>query len=89
MKVLLRDQETKMCYFVDVAGDKLMYIDFAFGEILSHIQLFSPESLKKSPKVKNYLETFEALDKIATYKTSEKFQKYPVNGSSAHWGGQK
>jgi len=70
------------------SGDKLMYIDFAFGEILSHIQLFSPDSLEKTPKVKNYLERFEALDKIAAYRKSDKFRKFPIYGPSAHWGGQ-
>ena len=73
---------------VNFAGDKLMYIDFAFGVILSHIQLFSPGSLEKTPRVKNYLESFDALDKIAAYRKSDKFRKFPVNASIAYWGGQ-
>ena len=77
--MLLREQETIQClFYLFFSGDKLMYIDFAFGENLSQIQLFSPDSLEKTPKVKNYLERFEALDKIAAYKKSDKFRKLPV-----------
>jgi len=88
LQVLLRKQATKMHHFIGFVGDKLIYIDFALGEILSHIQLFSPESFEKSPKVKNYLERFESLDKIAAYRKSDKFRKFPICGPTAHWGGQ-
>jgi len=65
-----------------------MYIDFAFGEVISHLQLFSPETLNKTPAVKNFLERFEALHKIAAYKSSDRFRKFPVNAPIAKWGFQ-
>jgi len=65
-----------------------MYIDFAFGEILSQIQLLSPGSLDKTPSVKNFSERFEALENVSAYRKSDRFRKFPVNWSTATWGGQ-
>lgn len=71
-----------------LTGDNLSYIDFRFAEVLDHVELCFPGCLDKIPNIKNYKSKFESLDKIAAYKKSERFSKWPVNGAIAKWGGK-
>lgn len=71
-----------------LTGDNLSYIDFRFAEVLDHVELCFPGCLDKITNIKNYKSKFESLDKIAAYKKSERFSKWPLNGASAKWGGK-
>lgn len=71
-----------------LAGDNITYIDFRFAEVLDHVELCFPGSLDNVTNVKNYKSKFEALEKIAAYKKSDRFNKWPVNGAIAKWGGK-
>ncbi|CAK8697863.1 unnamed protein product [Clavelina lepadiformis] len=71
-----------------LAGENLMYIDFALCEILDHIRLMSPDCLNKHEKVSAYVEKFFKLEKIAAYRSSSDFRKFPINNKMAHWGGK-
>lgn len=71
-----------------MAGDNITYIDFRFAEVLDHVELCFPGSLDNVTNVKNYKSKFEALEKIAAYKKSDRFNKWPVNGAIAKWGGK-
>uniref|UniRef100_F7AHD2 glutathione transferase n=1 Tax=Ciona intestinalis TaxID=7719 RepID=F7AHD2_CIOIN len=71
-----------------LCGTNLKYVDFAFFEFLDHLRVCLPGSLDKYPLFVKSLKRFDSLEKIAAYKTSEKFQKCPVNGPMAQAGGQ-
>ena len=68
------------------AGDQLSYVDFAICENLDHYEMFAPGCLDASPHVKKYKAAFDALPKIAAYRKSDRFQKWPVTGGTAKWG---
>jgi len=71
-----------------LAGKKVTYVDFRFAEILDHVELCFPGCLDKIANVKSYKTRFESLDKIAAYKKSDRFQKWPITGARAKWGGK-
>jgi len=70
-----------------LAGDKLTYIDFAMAEILDQLQLMENDVYDKYPNVKAYLNNFMKQEKIAAYRNSSKFKKFPCNNRMARWGG--
>ena len=72
-----------------IAGESLTYIDFAFCELLDHVRLMEPNVFDKYENVNNYVERFFKLEKVAAYRQSSRFQKFPINGKSANWGGKK
>ena len=72
-----------------VAGESLTYLDFALCEFLDHVRLMEPSVLNKYKNVNNYVERFFNLEKVAAYRQSSRFQKFPINGKSAKWGGNK
>jgi len=71
-----------------LAGENLTYIDFRFAEVLDHVELCYPGCLDHITNIKNYKNKFEALEKIAAYKKSDRFNKWPLNGAIASWGGK-
>ena len=91
----LREFEEKMPIFEDIlsktkwlTGENLMYVDFWFSENMSCLQMCFPGCLDKYPNVKRYCDKFEALERIAAYKKSERFQKLPILSKRAVgiWG---
>jgi glutathione S-transferase len=68
------------------AGDNLSYVDFAFAEILDHVRMMNPGCDDKYSNVKEYLDRFFDLEKIKSYRCSERFFMYPVNNRMANWG---
>ena len=70
------------------AGSNLTFIDFPLAEILDHVRLMQPGCYDKYENVSEYLEKFFKLEKIAAYRQSGRFKKYPVNNKMAHWGGK-
>ena len=70
-----------------LAGGNLSYVDFAFAEILDHCRMMNPNCYDKYPIIKDYLDRFFKLEKIHAYRSSNRFQEYPVNNKIAKWGG--
>uniref|UniRef100_F7AHC2 glutathione transferase n=1 Tax=Ciona intestinalis TaxID=7719 RepID=F7AHC2_CIOIN len=71
-----------------LAGPKITYVDFAFCETLDEMRLTFPGCFDKHPNLLDYLERFNALEKIASYKCSDRFHQFPVNGKMAAWIGE-
>lgn len=71
-----------------LTGDQLAYVDFRFAELLDHVELCFPGCLDNLTSIKKYKTNFESLPKIAAYKKSSRFQKWPLNGARASWGGK-
>ncbi|CAK8679018.1 unnamed protein product [Clavelina lepadiformis] len=69
-------------------GVKMTYVDFYFNEVLDVIQLMTSDCLDKHQGIKKYVEKFFALDKIAAYRRSDRFKKWPFMSPQAKWGGK-
>jgi hypothetical protein len=61
-------------------------VDFAFAEILDHVRMMNPGCYDTYSTIKEYLDRFFDLEKIKSYRTSERFHMYPVNNRMANWG---
>jgi len=70
-----------------LAGEKLTYVDFALCEILDQMRLMEGEEVGKYPNMCKYLDDFMALERIAAYRNSDRFKKFPCNNKMAKWGG--
>ena len=57
--------------------------DFPMYELLDQHRLMIPGVLDPYPKLKAFMDAFEALPKIKAYMASAKFMKRPVNNKSA------
>lgn len=71
-----------------LTGDKLAYVDFRFAELMDHVELCFPNCFDDLKNIKKYKTNFESLEKIAAYKKSDRFHKWPLNGARAAWGGK-
>lgn len=70
-----------------ISGETLTYVDFMFCEILDHVRLMQPGCYDKYENINRYLEKFFKMEKIASYRASDRFKKYPINNKMANWGG--
>ena len=57
--------------------------DFPMYELLDQHRLMIPGVLDPYPKLKAFMDAFEALPKIKAYMASAKFMKRPINGKQA------
>ncbi|KAF7668796.1 hypothetical protein LDENG_00287180 [Lucifuga dentata] len=71
------------------AGDKITFSDFFMYELLDQHRMFEPKCLDDFKNLRDFLDRFEALDKIAAYMKSDRFMKTPVNNKMAKWGNVK
>ena len=71
-----------------LAGESLTYVDFMFCEILDHVRLMKPGCYDKYDNISRYLEKFFKLEKIAAYRESTRFKKFPINNKMASWVGK-
>ncbi|XP_076022604.1 glutathione S-transferase Mu 3-like [Genypterus blacodes] len=71
------------------AGDKITFVDFLMYELLDQHRMFEPKCLDEFKNLKDLLDRFEALEKIAAYMKSNRFMKTPVNNKMAKWGNKK
>ncbi|KAM7404603.1 hypothetical protein PAMP_011936 [Pampus punctatissimus] len=71
------------------AGDKITHVDFIMYELLDQHRMFQPTCLDDFKNLKDLLDRFEALEKIAAYMKSNRFMKTPVNNKMAKWGNKK
>ncbi|XP_061128500.1 glutathione S-transferase Mu 3-like [Syngnathus typhle] len=71
------------------AGDKITFVDFIMYELLDQHRMFHASCLDDFKNLRDLLDRFEALDKIAAYMKSSRFIKTPVNNKMAKWGNKK
>ncbi|XP_017323879.1 glutathione S-transferase Mu 3 [Ictalurus punctatus] len=71
------------------AGDKITFVDFIMYELLDQHRMFEPKCLDNFKNLKDFLDRFEALEKISAYMKSSRFMKTPVNNKMAKWGHKK
>ncbi|XP_037335108.2 glutathione S-transferase Mu 5-like [Pungitius pungitius] len=71
------------------AGNKITYVDFIMYELLDQHRMFHPTCLDDFKNLKDLLNRFEALEKIAAYMKSNRYMKTPVNNKMAKWGNKK
>ncbi|XP_053884148.1 glutathione S-transferase 2-like [Malaclemys terrapin pileata] len=71
------------------AGEKLTYVDFLAYDILDQHRMFAPKCLDQLKNLKDFLDRFEALEKIAAYMGSSRYMKTPVFWISAQWSNKK
>uniref|UniRef100_A0A8C2TA07 Glutathione S-transferase n=1 Tax=Coturnix japonica TaxID=93934 RepID=A0A8C2TA07_COTJA len=71
------------------AGDKLTFVDFLMFDVLDQNRIFSPRCLEPYSNLCGFMERFGALEKVAAYLKSSRFQKMPINNKMAKWGGKK
>nr|AEI27296.1 mu-class gst glutathione S-transferase [Cipangopaludina cathayensis] len=65
------------------AGDNLTLADFPMYELLDQHRIMVPGILDDYPKLKAFMDAFEALPSIKTYMASDKFMKRPLNKVAA------
>ncbi|CAN9516199.1 unnamed protein product [Ophioblennius macclurei] len=71
------------------AGDKITFVDFIMYELLDQHKMFDCKTVCQFKNLCDYMERFEALDKIKAYMQSSRFIKGPVNNKMAKWGNKK
>ncbi|XP_050812413.1 glutathione S-transferase Mu 1-like isoform X3 [Gopherus flavomarginatus] len=71
------------------AGEKITFVDFLMYDILDQNRMFEPKCLDQFQNLKDFLDRFEALEKIAAYMSSSRFMKTPINNRMAKWSNQK
>ncbi|XP_044870812.1 glutathione S-transferase Mu 1-like [Mauremys mutica] len=71
------------------AGEKITFVDFVMYDILDQNRMLEPKCLDQFQNLKDFLDRFEALEKIAAYMSSSRFMKTPINNRMAKWSNQK
>lgn len=69
-----------------VAGSTLTYVDFILAELLDQIQIMLPGCYEKYANVSYFLKRFFELEKVKSYRESDRFKKFPINNKTAIWG---
>ncbi|NXB67556.1 GSTM3 transferase, partial [Struthidea cinerea] len=68
------------------AGEKLTFVDFLMFDVLEQNRIFEPKCLEPFKNLKDFMDRFGALEKVAAYMKSSRFQKMPINNKMAKWG---
>ncbi|NXS50673.1 GSTM5 transferase, partial [Balaeniceps rex] len=68
------------------AGDKLTFVDFLMFDVLEQNRIFEPKCLEPFKNLKDFMDRFGALEKVAAYMKSSRFLKMPINNKMAKWG---
>ncbi|KAM7032697.1 glutathione S-transferase Mu 1-like isoform 1-T1 [Acridotheres tristis] len=71
------------------AGEKLTFVDFLMFDVLDQNLIFEPKCLEPFKNLKDFMDRFGALEKVAAYMKSSRFQKMPINNKMAKWGNKK
>ncbi|KAG9328114.1 hypothetical protein JZ751_016329 [Albula glossodonta] len=67
----------------------ITFVDFIMYELLDQHRMFDPKCLDDFKNLRDFLDHFEGLEKIAAYMKSKNFMKTPVNNKMAKWGNKK
>ncbi|NWS09099.1 GSTM5 transferase, partial [Motacilla alba] len=65
---------------------QLTFVDFLMFDVLDQNRIFEPKCLEPFKNLKDFVERFGALEKVAAYLKSSRFQKMPINNKMAKWG---
>lgn len=71
-----------------IVGDYVTYADFILYDTLDFFRLFAEGSLDATPNLLQYLQRIEQLPHLDAYFKSDKFQRFPICGPMAVWGGK-
>ncbi|KAM4646122.1 glutathione S-transferase 2-like [Amazona ochrocephala] len=71
------------------AGEKLTFVDFLAYDVLDQHRMFVPNSPELSGTLRQFLERFEALEKVSAYMRSGRYMKTPIFWRTAQWGSTK
>ncbi|NWW27809.1 GSTM2 transferase, partial [Falcunculus frontatus] len=67
------------------AGQKITFVDFLAYDVLDQQRMFVPECPELKGNLAQFLQRFEALDKISAYMRSGRFMKNPIFWRTAKW----
>ncbi|KAM9255357.1 glutathione S-transferase 2 [Cariama cristata] len=67
------------------AGEKLTFVDFVAYDVLDQHRMFVPECPELQGNLGQFLQRFEALEKISAYMRSGRFMKTPIFWRMAQW----
>ncbi|NXN92378.1 GSTM2 transferase, partial [Rhinopomastus cyanomelas] len=67
-------------------GDKLTFVDFLAYDLLDQFRMFTPQCPELQGNLAQFLQRFEALEKVAAYMRSGRYMKTPVYWRTAKWG---
>ncbi|NXL75153.1 GSTM2 transferase, partial [Leptocoma aspasia] len=67
------------------AGQKLTFVDFLAYDVLDQQRMFLPECPELKGNLAQFLQRFEALDKVSAYMHSGHFMKTPIFWRTAKW----
>ncbi|OPJ88987.1 glutathione S-transferase 2 [Patagioenas fasciata monilis] len=70
-------------------GDKITFVDFLVYDVLDQQRMFAPDCPELQGNLGQFLQRFEALEKVSAYMRSGRFIKTPVYSPLAHWGNTK
>ncbi|NXK70287.1 GSTM3 transferase, partial [Sylvietta virens] len=65
---------------------QLTFVDFLMFDVLDQNRIFEPKCLEPFKNLKDFMDRFGALEKVAAYMKSSRFQKMPINNKMAKWG---
>ncbi|NWZ85432.1 GSTM3 transferase, partial [Poecile atricapillus] len=68
---------------------QVTFVDFLMFDVLDQNRIFEPKCLEPFKNLKDFMERFGALEKVAAYMKSSRFQKMPINNKMAKWGNKK
>ncbi|NWZ41215.1 GSTM5 transferase, partial [Brachypodius atriceps] len=68
---------------------QLTFVDFLMFDILDQNRIFEPKCLEPYKNLKDFMDRFGALEKVAAYMKSSRVQKMPINNKTAKWGNKK
>ncbi|XP_072853586.2 glutathione S-transferase Mu 1-like isoform X4 [Pogona vitticeps] len=71
------------------AGNKVTYVDFLAYDVLDQQRMFEPKCFNQYKNLQDFLDRFEALEKISAYMKSSRFMKSPVFWRVAKWSNKK
>ncbi|XP_003220232.1 glutathione S-transferase 2 [Anolis carolinensis] len=71
------------------AGNKITYVDFLAYDVLDVQRMFEPKCLDQFKNLKDFLDRFEALEKISAYMKSGRFLRTPIYWRIAKWSNKK
>jgi glutathione S-transferase len=64
-----------------LVGDQISYADYTIFDLLDNHLILAPDCLNGFPKLKAFHERIASRDKLAAYRASEDYKKFPVNGN--------
>ncbi|XP_065554246.1 glutathione S-transferase 2-like [Lathamus discolor] len=67
------------------AGDKLTFVDFVVYDVLDQQRMFVHDCPELSGTLRQFMERFEALEKVSAYMRSGRYMKTPIFWRTALW----